>query len=408
MALCLFALMSAATAADWPQFLGPYRNGRADDSERALPDTFPTEPKTIWSKSLGAGFAGPAVSSGQVIMFHRQGGDAVIEALDAASGSPLWAFSYSTNYADSFGFDNGPRATPTVHRGKVFAHGAEGMVHALDLKTGRLLWKYDTVAELQSPQGFFGRAGAPLVVGGKVIITAGGKNGRGPAGVIALDAESGKLVWQSVDDEAGYSSPIAYGPPEERRLLCWMRNELWALDAATGKVRHHQRLRSTMDASVNAATPIPVGEGDYFVSAGYGVGATIWTLEPDDAPFEPGKLADDLLESHYSTAVFADYHLYGFHGRQETGQNLRCIDLNEGKVRWESPRVPGGTLLLVHDKLLVVTELGELWIVKATPEKLNQLAVSQILRAGHRSYPAYSNGILYARDGEKLVGVKLR
>lgn len=402
------AFAGMLAGADWPQFLGPHRNGAADASEPALPESFPTEPKTLWKKELGTGFAGPVVRDGKVIMFHREGDEAVVEALETTDGSRAWRFSYPSNYADSFGFDNGPRATPTLHNGRVFTHGAEGMVHALDFKTGALLWKYDTVSDLQSPQGFFGRAGAPLVTDGKVIITAGGSNSRGPAGVIALDESTGKLVWQSVDDEASYSSPVAYGPPDNRRLLCWMRNELWSLDAATGKVRHHQRLRSGMDASVNAATPIPVGEGDFFLSAGYGVGGTIWSLEPDDSPFAPAKLGEDLLESHYSTAVFLDYHLYGFHGRQETGQNLRCVDLNEGKVSWESPRVPGGTLLLVHDKLLVVTELGELWIVRATPDKFQQLSVSQILRAGHRSYPAYANGLLFARDGEKLVAVRVR
>jgi outer membrane protein assembly factor BamB len=225
--------------------------------------------------------------------------------------------------------------------------------------------------------------------------------------VIALDAKTGKLLWHSVEDEAGYSSPISYGDPDKPRLLCWMRNDLWSLDAATGKVRHHKRLRSSMDASVNAATPIPIGEGDYFISAGYGVGGSLWTLEPEDDPFEPTELGGD-FESHYSTPVVHDWHLYGFHDRQETGQTLRCVDLNEGKVKWNSPRVPGGHVILVGDKVVCVTEQGELWIVKATPGKFEQLHVSQILRAGHRSPPAFAGGVLYARDGRKLVAVRLR
>lgn len=116
----------------------------------------------------------------------------------------------------------------------------------------------------------------------------------------------------------------------------------------------------------------------------------------------------DLMDCHYSTPVYRQGHLYGFDGRQETGQTLRCISLDAGKVLWDSPKIPGGTLLLVGDKLLVVTEQGELWLVRATPEKFEQLGAVQILRAGHRSHAAYANGILYARDAEHLAAFRLR
>jgi len=404
----LIVFSNVAAAADWPQFLGPHRNGTASESEPALPEKFATEPSLTWEKEIGSGFAGPAVADQKVILFHREGDEIVIEALAAADGKSLWKFTAPTDYKDSFGMNDGPRATPTIAAERVFAHGADGILYALDLKTGQKLWSYDTVAEHNSPQGFFGRACSPLVVGNKVIITSGGTLLGKPAGIIALDAATGKLVWNSVEDEASSSSPIAIGSPEKPRLLCWMRNDLWSLDAETGKVRQHARLRSEMDASVNAATPIPVGEGDYFISAGYGVGASLWTLEPDDSDFKGHPLKGGLFESHYSTPLAHDFHLYGFHDRQETGQTLRCLDLNQGAIKWDSPRVPGGTLLIVKDKLICVTEQGELWIVKATPEKYENLLTAQILRAGHRSYPAYSNGVLFARDSRKLVAVKLR
>ena len=407
-----FILLSASfsaplLAADWPQHLGPHRNGTADPAEAALPERFPSELKVVWEKELGFGFAGPAVVQGKVIIFHREGDEVVIESLDTANGKPAWKWTAPTDYNDSFGMDPGPRATPTIAGGRVFAHGADGMLHALDLASGKLLWSFDSRAETNSPQGFFGRACAPLVVGDKVIFTPGGTRLGKPAGVVALDAATGKIVWHGVEDEAAYSSPVIYGDPAKPRLLCWMRNDLWSLDAATGKVRHHKRLRSTMDASVNAATPIAVGEGDYFLSAGYGVGGSVWGLEPEDAPFEPHDLRD-LFESHYSTPVFHDRHIYGFHDRQETGQHLRCVDMNEGRVRWDSPRLPGGSVILVHDRLVCVTEQGELWIVKASPERFEQIHVQQILRTGHRSPPAFADGVLYARDGRKMVAVKLR
>jgi outer membrane protein assembly factor BamB len=400
-ALLVF-ISCSAIAADWPQFLGPQRNGVADKSEPALPDTFPGDLTPLWKKSVGAGFAGPVVVGGQVIIIHRESSDMTTEALDAKTGEPAWRTVYTTDYIDSFGFDNGPRAVPAIADGRVFTFGPEGRATAMDLKTGKELWHYDTAAALGSEQGFFGRAPSPLIMGDKVIFAPGGSLDGKPAGLIALDTASGKPAWNAVDDQAGCASPIII----PGGLLAWMRNQLWSLDS-TGKVLASQPLRSSMDASVNAATPVDCGGGHYLISAGYGVGAHL--LRIADGKIETVWKKEDTLDCHYATPVRVGDHLYGFHGRQESGMNLRCIEIATGKVAWEDPDgVPGGTLIAVGDKLLVVTERGELWVVRATPEKFQQLAAIQILRAGHRSHAAYSDGILYARDSEHLIAVKLR
>lgn len=405
-------------ASDWPQFLGPHRDGTSLETE-ALPEAWSGGlPKVLWEKRLGYGFAGPAVVQGRVIVFHREDDEAVVEALEAASGKGLWRTAFATDYQDSFGFDDGPRAVPTVTDGRIFVHGADGRVCALDFASGKLLWTVDTVAEFASPQGYFGRACAPLVLGDQVIVTPGGSKDGKPAGVIALNAADGALKWQAVEDESGYASPMTLQTEKDHALVaCWMRNELHVLDVPkTGGAPSevfHERLRSSMDASVNAATPILCGDGRLFISAGYGVGAMLW----DTGQWTPGEglggfknvwQRANLMDCHYSTPVFYQGHLYGFHGRQETGQVLRCINPDTGKVQWESPEVPGGTLLRVGGRLLVVTEQGELWLVQASPEKFDQLGSAQILRAGHRSYPAYADGVLYARDGGKLVAVQVR
>ncbi len=400
-ALLVF-ISCSAIAADWPQFLGPQRNGVADKSEPALPDTFPGDLTPLWKKSVGAGFAGPVVVGGQVIIIHRESSDMTTEALDAKTGEPAWRTVYTTDYIDSFGFDNGPRAVPAIADGRVFTFGPEGRATAMDLKTGKELWHYDTAAALGSEQGFFGRAPSPLIMGDKVIFAPGGSLDGKPAGLIALDTASGKPAWNAVDDQAGCASPIII----PGGLLAWMRNQLWSLDS-TGKVLASQPLRSSMDASVNAATPVDCGGGHYLISAGYGVGAHL--LRIADGKIETVWKKEDTLDCHYATPVRVGDHLYGFHGRQESGMNLRCIEIATGKVAWEDPDgVPGGTLIAVGDKLLVVTERGELWVVRATPEKFQQLAAIQILRAGHRSHAAYSDGILYARDSEHLIALKLR
>ncbi|HYF36781.1 MAG TPA: PQQ-binding-like beta-propeller repeat protein, partial [Prosthecobacter sp.] len=239
--LLLFLGLASASGADWPQFLGPMRNGIADPSEGPLPESLPGDLQPLWKVSAGSGFAGPVVVGSKVILFHREGSDMVTQALDAGSGKELWRASYITDYVDNFGFDNGPRAVAAVHEGRVFEYGPEGRVTALDLESGKELWVYDTASALDSPQGFFGRAPSPLVVQDRVIITAGGNKDGAPAGLIALDKATGKPAWNAAEDEAGYASPVVL--PDKTTVVSWMRNKLWLVNGASGKVGDEFHLR---------------------------------------------------------------------------------------------------------------------------------------------------------------------
>lgn len=403
--ILLLCAAASLQAGDWPQFLGPQRNCTAND-EAAI--TGSTEPEIVWKRMLGSGHAGAAVVGGRVIMTHRVGGEIVTEALSAEDGKPVWKHAYPTTYRDSFGFDNGPRAVPCISAGKVITHGPEGMMQALDLETGKELWSYDTVAELESPQGYFGRACSPLVTDGKVLLNVGGRNAKGGAGIIALDLATGKLVWQATEDEASYSSPVLIPGSAEVGAFFTRRGVLLA-QTSDGKVLADDFFRAQIDASVNAAAPVPCSEGRLLFSAAYDVGAGLWRWNKAERKLTNVWKKSDALDCHYTTPVYHAGHVYGLHGRQESGMTLRCIDVADGHVSWQaSDRVPGGTLILVGDKLLMHTEAGELWIFSADPKKFNLLQRTQITRAGHRSHGAYSNGLLYARDAEKLVVVKVK
>lgn len=400
--LCAFIRLHAG---DWPQFLGPQRNCTAVN-EAAIVGT--AEPEIVWKRMLGSGHAGPVVLKDRVIVTHRQGNEIITEALAAADGKPLWKHACPTAYHDSFGFDNGPRAVPCIVEGKVITHGPEGMVQALDFETGAMLWSYDTVAELESPQGYFGRACSPLVTDGKVLLNVGGRNAQGGAGIIALDLDTGKLVWQATDDEASYSSPIVI--PEDASLSAFFtRRGIIVTQNRDGKVLADEYFRADIAASVNAAAPVPCENGRLFFSAAYDVGAGLWQWSQSERKLTSLWKKADTLDCHYTTPVYHAGHVYGLHGRQETGMVLRCIAVADGKIAWEAPeRLPGGTLLLVGDKLLLHSETGELWIFTANPAKFDLQQRSQITRAGHRSHDAFSNGLLYARDAEKMVVVKVK
>jgi outer membrane protein assembly factor BamB len=177
---CVFLVLSSLLlpAADWPQFLGPTRNGVYAGND--LADSWPKDgPPVLWQRKVGEGFSGPAVTGGNLILFHRLDGKEVIECLTAKTGQPLWKFDYPTSYRDDFGFDEGPRGNPAIDSGKVYTFGAEGMLHCIDLNTGKKLWSVDTKKELRASKGFFGPACSPLVDGDKVFLNVGGEGGAG-------------------------------------------------------------------------------------------------------------------------------------------------------------------------------------------------------------------------------------
>lgn len=388
---------------DWPQFLGPERNGVSTDPTK-LVEKFPDNgPTVLWKTDLGKGFAGPLVVGQSVYIFHRVGGQAHLMALSAATGKQEWDFAYATNYKDSFGFDNGPRACPTVSGNSIFTYGAEGQVHAVARDSGKLLWERDLVEDFGSEQGFFGRAGAPLVVEDKVIVHPGGPD----ASVIALDKDTGKTLWKAGKQAAGYASPMLWESQGGPCIVCLLREGLMGLDPKDGKVLFETHYRSTMEASVNAATPVAINKEEFFTSSSYGVGAALWKQSAKG--LEPVWKEVGKLDAQYATPIYAQGHLFGMHGRVDTGsgQELRCLEAATGKQKWSSGRLAPGELISADGKLIVLTEDGELILAARSTDAWKLLDRGQILSAGHRSPPALSQGVLYARDKQKLVAVKL-
>src|SRR5215475_7257474 len=231
----VLALVVAAVslAEDWPQFLGPGRNGVYSGNDLAV-KWAAAGPPVVWKKDVGAGFASPVISEGRLILFHHVGDKEVDEALAASTAAAVWRFDYATQYRDDFGFDEGPRATPTVAGGRVYTFGAEGMLHCLDFATGKSVWSLDTRRQFQVAKGFFGAAGAPLVDSGRVLMNIGGTT----AGLVAFDAATGKTLWTVPNQEASYSSPIAATIQGLRRALFFTRGGLVDVDPVSGKVRY--------------------------------------------------------------------------------------------------------------------------------------------------------------------------
>jgi len=400
LATALAATVVTQAASDWPQFLGPSRNGIY--AGPALADTWgPNGPKVVWRKQVGQGFAGPAVVGNRVLLFHRVGNEEVLESLDAATGNSTWRYAYPTRYRDDFGFDEGPRAVPVVADGVIYTFGAEGQLHAVDLAKGTRLWSEDTMKRFGVPKGFFGAAGSPLVEGGRVIANVGGDK----AGIVAFEAKTGKVLWTATDDDASYSSGVAATIGGKRLGVFLTRDSLVGLDPASGMVQFQRRWRARLAASVNAASPIIVGD-QIFVSAQYGPGAGV--LRVNGSQLTDVWASDEVLSNHYATSVFYNGYLYGFHGRQEFGPSFRAVEFQTGTVKWSLDQFRAGSVLLAGDRLVVTREGGELILAPASPQAFKPLARAQILQGVLRPYPAIADGMLYVRNENTLLCLDLR
>ncbi len=399
LATALAAGVSVA-AGDWPQFLGPTRDGIYTGP--ALAENWGgAGPRVVWKKTVGQGLSGPVVSGGRVILFHRQDNREIVEAMEPSTGKTIWRYGYPTTYRDDFGFDEGPRAVPVIAGGIVYTFGAEGQLHAVSLDAGRRVWSLDAARRFEVPKGFFGAAGSPLVEDGRLIANIGGRT----AGIVAFEAASGKVLWQATADPASYSSGMSATIAGKRVAMFLTRSGLVGLEPATGAVMFQQAWRSRSQSSVNVATPLVIGDL-VFISAEYGPGAGVFQV--GDKTLSNLWSSNDALSNHYATSVHRDGILYGFHGRQESGPSLRAVELRTGKVRWSVDQFRAGTVTLAGDRLLIVREGGELVLAPAVPDAFKPIARAQVLTGTVRAYPAVSDGFVYVRNDNTLICLDLR
>ena len=382
----------AASAGDWPQILGPHRSGVADGEKLAA--AWPAGgPKKLWTYKLGSGYAGPAVAGNRAIVFHRVEDSEIVEAIDVVSGKSLWKALLPATYRGGIDPDLGPRCVPLVAEGRVFAFGAAGDLHCVALENGKALWSRALYVDYGGDEGYFGAGATPILVGGRVLVNVGGRG----AGLVALDPATGKTLWQATDDAASYSSPAAVALAGKDQAIFITRMNCVLADPATGRVQTLFPF-GRRGPTVNAATPLIIG-GKLFVTASYGVGAELRTLD-GAAPPQQLWASDDILSSQYATPVERGGFIYGIHGREDQGlAELRCIEAATGKVRWSQAGYGVANVILAGDKLLIVGSAGRLALAKATPERYEELASHQLVRGVARALPALSAGRLYVRTG---------
>jgi outer membrane protein assembly factor BamB len=439
-AWAVLATNFCALADDWPQWLGPQRDGVW--REKAILEQFPTNgPAVLWRVPVHRGYCGPAVADGRLFMMDREKGPPLerkpgdksipvaagnerVLCLDARTGSNLWEHVYDCPYR--IGYPSGPRATPLVSAGHVFTLGAMGDLLCLDTKHGRVIWERHFLKDfaLAEPP-VWGWAAHPLLDDQRLICLVGGSN----SVVVAFDKDNGKVLWQALTaPEIGYAPPTIHTISGKRQLIIWHPDALAGLEPETGAVLWTQKYPvagKPQRPEVSIATPLVFGDRIFVTSFYHGA----LLIQITNNPFGSRIVWDrestsksgfnDGLHTVMCSPVWKDDHIYGICG----GGELRCLDALTGDRIWESDGAVGGKLgtfgnaFLIENqgRYFIWNDQGELILARLTPKGFDKISSAKLLETSENTrgrdivwcHPAFASRCAYVQNGKELICVSL-
>jgi outer membrane protein assembly factor BamB len=408
-ALCfvsLSCLVSPAAAADWPQWLGPNRDGST--SEKIAP--WKGDPRVLWRKSVGEGHSSPIVADGMVYLHTRVKGKDVeaVQAFDAKSGELKWEKTYPrAAFSSSFGL--GPRATPIVAVKRLYTFGVTGVLSCWDTSDGKLHWQVDTLKELQAPNLRFGISASPLVAGGRVIVHV-GNDDKTPQGscVVAFEAESGKLAWKALDDPASYAAPVVLND----QIVVLTGAHLSGLDPAKGTALWNFPFKDLL----NESSTTPVRVGDLIVASSVTAGSIAVQVSGSNEKLSVKQIwKHPALNSYFTTPVpMGAKHFLMITGKliPPPSATLHCVEVETGNVAWSKAKVGkyhASLTRLGDGNVLALDDYGFLSLLAPDVKEYKELSRSKVL-AGNGdvwAHPALAGGRLYLRDGKELICLQL-
>lgn len=417
---------------DFPQFLGPDRNGIIESLELES-DWQSYTPRMIWKQPIGAGWSGFAAVNGYAITMEQRGDEEWVSCYQAGSGELQWGHRIQARHETTLG-GVGPRSTPTIHEGRVLALGATGVLRCLDGTDGSLIWSRDLLEEfgVSARQDLgnvaWGRAASPLVVelpagglpaGGLpagesqtveslVVVPAGGPQSA-PVSLVAYDLDTGEEVWRSGTSQIGYSSPIVAEVHGVRQIIIVNEDTVSGHRLEGGDVLWTYPWPGSSTGAANTSQPIVIQDDEgtsIFVSKGYGQGVARFLLEYDanyDA-WTTRKLYESaqVLKTKLTSAVKRYPYAFGL-----SDGILECMDIRDGKRLWKRGRYGHGQLLLVGDHLLVLSETGELSLVEAVAEEHRELHQLPVLQGKTWNTLCLHGDLLLIRNGEEAACYQL-
>lgn len=393
----------ACFSGDWPQILGPERNGESR-TESLADDWVAEQPVEIWTTEIGEGYAGPAVVGKKLLVFHRTDGQDVLDCLATDSGKPVWSAKWKANYSGGIDRDRGPRCVPLVHEQRVFVLSAAGDMHSVNLADGHKLWTRSLGRESRAQDGYFGFGSSPIVVDDVLMVNVGGKNDQS---ILGIDPDSGRTIWTTFSDPASYSAPIERKGKRgaDSTAIFVSRFHVLEVTPADGEIVFKVPFGAP-GPTVNAASPLLLENDRLFVTSSYGIGCKCLTLK---AGADVKWQSDDALSSQYPTPVVWQGHLFGVHGREDgAAASFRCVNATTGEVAWKENGFGMAHAIIADEKLLVLTTAGELKLVELSTGQYRELGSVSVSGATTRALPALSNGHLFLRDtGGQLAAWKI-
>jgi outer membrane protein assembly factor BamB len=388
-----------AASADWPQWLGPNRDGSV--SERVAP--WKGDLKVHWRAAVGEGNSSPVVVGGLVFIHAKVKGKDVeqVLALDAVTGKPRWSQEYEkTPFKPLFG--EGPRATPCVHDGMVYTLGNTGVLACWEAASGKPVWKVETLAVPKKDNLFFGISASPLVVGDKVVVQGGGG---GSKGLRAYDLKTGKHVWTAGDDPASYAAPTLL----DQQIVALTGANLMAVSPA-GEVRWKFPFKDQL----NESSTTPIKAGDVYIASSVTAGMVAVRVPDQDGKPTPVQVwKNPKLTCYFSTPITAGKdHLFlvtGVASLTNPSITLRCVELATGKETWSRPNVGkyhAALLRLADGNMLMHDDHGDLTLLAPNAKEYQELAKSKACGPTW-AHPAIAGGKIFVRDNKELVCLSL-
>ena len=390
--LALAPVLLTDLPTDFPEYRGRRRDGVVTGPALAR-DWAARPPRLLWRQPAGGGYAAFAVAGNLAVTIEQRRDQEAIVGYDTASGGQRWLYSYPARFSEKMGGD-GPRATPTLADGRVYALGATGKLVCLDAQTGRRHWDADILEGDNLPWGI---SGSPLVYD-RYVVVGPGKQGAGGHTLVAYDRTSGQKAWAAGEARAGYSSPMLATFAGVRQILLFDGERLAGYDASTGQELWHYEWRTNPE--VNAAQPIVLDGDRVFISSGYGVGCIMLKVSRNQGKWEasPVWTRKTTMRCKFTSPVALGGYLYGL----DEGI-LVCLDEKTGDRTWRGGRYGHGQLLLSGDLLVILAETGELALVEANPAAYRELGRITVFDSKTWNCPALANGKAYLRNDQEMA-----
>ena len=381
--LFALALIAApAQADDWPHWLGPDRNGVSKESGWSSVGA----EQPLWSTSVGLGYSCVSIVDGRLYtMGHdEEAQEDRVFCLDATTGEEHWRFAYPAETAATF-HGGGTLSTPSVEGGRVYVTDREGRAFCLAAEDGSLIWENSFIEELGYAAAYYGFSASALVLDDHMILVQGGN-------VLALSKDDGSILWRTEDfGEGGYANPVPFTLRDRPCLAIFAGVGLVVLDGGSGEELHRYPFKGNMGGSLNAGTPIVVGQR-IFISAAYGAGAALLEFDPAQPEARP-LWHTRKMRNKVSGCFLWEDHLYGFDESM-----LKCIGL-DGAERWRVRGLGMGALSICDGRLIVLSSKGELIVAEADPQEYRELSRRKVLDGGvYWTAPVLVDGRIYCRN----------